>query len=102
VPEGRIEIAWDVKPDAPVRTLSLEWIERGGPPVTPPTRRGFGSTLLQRVLTAQAQAQIAMDFEREGLRFKMIAPLVENRPAPHHDVADGPLPGSRSHKIPTA
>jgi two-component sensor histidine kinase len=81
VPEGWIEIAWDVEPDAEARKLSFEWIERGGPPVSPPTRRGFGSTLLQRVLTAQAQAEIAMEFEREGLRFRMVAPLVEKRPA---------------------
>jgi two-component sensor histidine kinase len=84
VPEGRVEIAWDVKPDADVRKLCLEWIERGGPPVTPPKRRGFGSTLLQRVLTAQAQAEIAIDFEPQGLRFKMVAPLVLHRQVPRY------------------
>jgi two-component sensor histidine kinase len=82
VPQGRVEVSWSVDAEHGPRKLHVEWIERGGPPVTPPTRRGFGSTLLQRVLTAQAQAEIAMDFDPQGLRFRMIAPLVEHRQVP--------------------
>jgi two-component sensor histidine kinase len=84
VAEGQVEVAWDVQPEDSVRKLSLEWIERGGPPVTPPTRRGFGSTLLQRVLAAQAQAEIAIDYAPQGLRFSMRAPLIEQRQVPQY------------------
>ena len=84
VPDGRVEVAWDVKALEDGRKLHLEWIERDGPPVAEPKRRGFGSTLLQRVLTAQVQAQIDIDYRPTGLRFTMDAPLIEQRHVPHY------------------
>ena len=38
--------------------LHFAWRESGGPPVEPPSRQGFGSRLLQRVLTTQVQAEV--------------------------------------------
>jgi PAS domain S-box-containing protein len=73
---GRVEVMWDIASgEDGERRLELEWLERGGPPVEPPTRQGFGSRLLQRVLTTQLEANITVDFEAEGLRLRMIAPL---------------------------
>ena len=40
-------VRWDAAPDEGVRIV---WQEIGGPPVTPPARSGFGSTLLGRAL----------------------------------------------------
>jgi len=77
-------VAWEVESHESGRKLHLEWIERDGPPVAEPTRRGFGSTLLQRVLTAQVQAQIDIDYQPTGLRFTMDAPLVEHRHVPQY------------------
>jgi two-component system CheB/CheR fusion protein len=74
---GRIEIAWDVVPGPEGPRLTFAWTEHGGPRVSPPQRQGFGSRLLQRVLTTQLQAQVTIDFEPEGLRFRMDAPLPE-------------------------
>src|SRR4029453_8619367 len=42
-PKGRIAIAWETA-DA---RLNIDWAEIGGPPVAPPTRRGFGTKLLE-------------------------------------------------------
>ena len=84
VPEGRVHVAWDLIDDAGTRTLCLEWTERGGPHVAIPTRKGFGSTLLQRVLTTQCNAEVRFDFHRDGLRFKMEAPLVTERLVPEY------------------
>lgn len=56
VPGGRVELEWSVQGG----TLSLCWCERGGPPAQAPTRRGFGSALIERSLRAEggtAQAQ---------------------------------------------
>jgi two-component sensor histidine kinase len=72
---GTIEIAWEVVEAASGKRLRFVWIERGGPPVAPPTRQGFGSRLLQRVLTTQLQAEVKIDFAAEGLRFSMELPL---------------------------
>ena len=55
--------------------LNLSWTERGGPPVAPPQRQGFGSRLLQRVLATQLQAEVHMDFAPEGLRFSIVMPV---------------------------
>jgi two-component sensor histidine kinase len=42
-PEGRVELRWQAQDGQ----LSLNWRESGGPPVVAPSRRGFGSRLLQ-------------------------------------------------------
>jgi two-component sensor histidine kinase/CheY-like chemotaxis protein len=76
---GRVDVTWDVTVNSNSRTLSLDWIERGGPPVTPPTRNGFGTTLLHRVLRTQCSAELDVRFEPTGLHFGMRAPLVEHR-----------------------
>ncbi|HEX2555824.1 MAG TPA: CheR family methyltransferase [Microvirga sp.] len=72
---GRVEVRWALKgePDRPM--LHFAWTETGGPPVRAPTRQGFGSRLLQRVLATQLQAEVHMDFAPEGLRFSMIMPV---------------------------
>ena len=64
--------------------LCLEWTERGGPAVEPPSRRGFGFTLLERVLPAQCKAEVALDFGPVGLTFRITAPLIEERLVPSY------------------
>jgi two-component sensor histidine kinase len=84
VPEGRVEVAWDLKQMDGRRTLHLEWTERDGPPVQTPQQRGFGSTLLDRVLAMQANAKVQITFDAEGLTFRMEAPLIEHRLVPEY------------------
>lgn len=43
---GHVDIGWSVARDGAEATLTLQWRERGGPPATAPTRRGFGSRLI--------------------------------------------------------
>ena len=90
-PRGRIAVAWSVSQgaergpgEAPDRRLHLDWTESGGPPAAEPTRRGFGSNLLQRVLTVQCGADIRFDFRPSGLHFHMEAPLVGRRLVPSY------------------
>ncbi len=75
-------MTWDVVHDDGIRSLHLEWIERDGPPVERPTMTGFGSVMLQRVLTNQCNAKIRFEFKETGLRFAMEAPLIERRLVP--------------------
>jgi PAS domain S-box-containing protein len=49
---------------------ALEWRERGGPPVEPSNRRGFGSRLLQAALRQQG-GKVEPDFPPEGFRARM-------------------------------
>jgi two-component sensor histidine kinase len=55
--------------------LHMTWIERGGPPVRKPERQGFGSRLLQRVLAAQLQAKVEMNYEEAGIRVAIEMPV---------------------------
>lgn len=82
VPAGRIDVSWNVAHGPGGRRLDLTWTESGGPPVAAPARRGFGSTLLQRVLAQQCDAVVTIDYDVTGLRFRMEAPLPEDRLVP--------------------
>ena len=64
-------ITWALEPGGPAGTLHFTWVESGGPPVAPPKRQGFGSRLLQRVLTAQVRAEVSMDYPPEGFTLTM-------------------------------
>lgn len=66
-PGGRIRVAWDFAPDSAAARLDLTWTESGGPPVKPPTDRGFGSRLIERGLAAELSGSAAIDFNPEGV-----------------------------------
>lgn len=75
VPQGSVEVVWSTDESKIGRVLKLRWAERNGPPVEKPTRTGFGSKLIQQVLTRQCNASFHLNFEREGLCFIMELPL---------------------------
>jgi two-component sensor histidine kinase len=81
-PAGRLVVKWDIIQENGARKLSLEWSESGGPPTQEPARQGFGSTLLQRVLSVQCNAAVEFEIGKAGLRFRMVAPLIEQRLVP--------------------
>ena len=72
---GKVEVTWSVTIDATRRTLAFDWIESGGPPVGEPTRKGFGTRLLEFVLPGQIQAKTRIVYGREGLRMHCVVPL---------------------------
>lgn len=64
--DGRVDFRWRVEAGTAPR-LVLHWCERGGPPVTPPERRGFGTRMLERALAGDLKADVRLDFAPEGL-----------------------------------
>jgi PAS domain S-box-containing protein len=77
VPAGRVTIEWsqsEPRPDG-TRELVWRWREAGGPPVTPPTRRGFGSFLIQRVLASDFGGDVQIDYSPTGLECVLTASL---------------------------
>ncbi len=68
---GRVTISWSVVGDQ----LAVEWREEGGPPVTPPARRGFGSRLIERGLAGELGGKVTLYFEERGVRCTIEAPL---------------------------
>ena len=84
VPAGSVQIRWDVVESNAGRRLHLEWRECGGPPVNEPQHQGFGTTLLERVLPMQRNAEVKVHYDTKGSRFQMNAPLVERRLVPDY------------------
>lgn len=82
LPSGRVTVSWSVDQRDAERVLELRWTESGGPLVKAPERKGFGSTLLQRVLAQQCNADVDITYEAEGLHFRMVAPLPGDRLVP--------------------
>jgi two-component sensor histidine kinase len=70
-PGGRIEVRWT----SDAERLNLSWRESGGPPVTPPTRRGFGTRLLATSLAREFGEGSRLEYAPEGVRFDLSAPL---------------------------
>jgi two-component sensor histidine kinase len=85
VPDGYVEVRWDIVDEGDGRKLRLEWTERGGPASREPQQQGFGSTLLRKVLPMQINADVQMNLEADGLTFRMLAPLVESRLVPSYE-----------------
>jgi PAS domain S-box-containing protein len=73
---GRVRIRWETTPDDAPK-LRLCWTERGGPPVAQPSRRGFGARLVTRSLAQDLGGTARLDFEPEGVRCVVEAPLAE-------------------------
>jgi PAS domain S-box-containing protein len=74
VPEGRVSIWWE-RTDTPP-SLALHWREEGGPPVAPPTRRGFGTRLIERTLAADLSGEVQLSYRPEGVVCVIKAPLI--------------------------
>jgi PAS domain S-box-containing protein len=62
--DGRVEIAWSRTADG---RLSLRWIESDGPPVTPPTHRGFGTRIMENIIAGQLRGEVRFDWRDHGL-----------------------------------
>lgn len=67
VPDGRVEIRWTREGATKV---SLVWLERDGPSVSPPTRSGFGDRLLRNVMSAWCDTPVRLEFESAGVQWE--------------------------------
>ncbi|MGE0255009.1 MAG: PAS domain S-box protein [Alphaproteobacteria bacterium] len=74
VPGGRVTLSWTVDVVDKAQRLRMEWMESGGPPVTAPTRQGFGTRLINRTLGAGG-GTVALDFAPTGVRWRIDVPL---------------------------
>jgi len=69
VPAGTVAIEWQpAKADGATR---LAWREQNGPPVKPPSRRGFGHTVLERMATSLG-SDVSLEFLPEGVRWSLV------------------------------
>ncbi len=71
-PIGRVEIKWTI--DDEKQRLCLTWTERGGPLVTPPMRRSFGTRMMES-LGQQLNGRVQLSYEPSGFVYSLDVPL---------------------------
>lgn len=76
---GRVTLEWDVIADTPKPRLRLIWTEIGGPLVTAPVQRGFGSRLIERSARDQLGGEATVDFLPKGVVCTVTCALDETR-----------------------
>ncbi len=69
-PEGQVDLRWQTGDGK----IALSWRETGGPAVATPSRRGFGSALIEDAI---AGGEARLEFAPEGVRYSLAAPLKE-------------------------
>jgi two-component sensor histidine kinase len=77
VPAGRIEIAWQV--DAKNQRLHLTWTEKDGPVVDAPTRKSFGTRLME-TLGKQLNGEVELAYAPTGFIYALDVPLGSLKP----------------------
>ncbi|MDM6802362.1 HWE histidine kinase domain-containing protein, partial [Escherichia coli] len=72
---GRLQVRWSVREAHGGKNLVLIWREMGGPPVSEPRHRGFGTKLIERMIGNSDGAGFAFDFKPTGLEFSLTLPI---------------------------
>ncbi len=72
---GNLSVTWRVEHDQAAPGVVLEWRERGGPKIAPPTREGFGTVLVQRAASYELKGAAELDYSAEGLICTIRFPL---------------------------
>ena len=68
---GHVAITWDLDVEG---NLLLNWNEIGGAPVDVPTKRGFGSTIIHRMVPHELGGKATIDYAPDGLRARFVFP----------------------------
>jgi two-component sensor histidine kinase/CHASE1-domain containing sensor protein len=78
--DGTITLDWRIERSGKEPMLELRWIELGGPPVSVPENRGFGSMLIERSIAYELDGQASLDYRHEGVVCIISVPLRTARP----------------------
>jgi chemotaxis family two-component system sensor kinase Cph1 len=68
---GSVKVDWYIGDDG---SMGLSWSESGGPTVEPPTRRGFGTSLIERALALETGGRATIHYKKEGVVCEIILP----------------------------
>jgi two-component sensor histidine kinase len=74
-PDGRVHISWSTPEALTGQRLVMRWEEQGGPLVVAPTRKGFGSRLIQEGLARELNGEVRLIYEPGGLVCTIDVPL---------------------------
>jgi PAS domain S-box-containing protein len=68
--KGHVDVRWGTSSD----TFTLSWTERDGPPVSPPKRLGFGSTVIASMAKTTVGGEVQLDYAHSGLVWRLTCP----------------------------
>ncbi|MGY3342686.1 MULTISPECIES: HWE histidine kinase domain-containing protein [unclassified Bradyrhizobium] len=68
---GQVEVVWTLDRSS---SLVIEWKESGGPPVQPPSRRGFGTTIIERSVPFDLKGDAEIRFDLLGVQARFVIP----------------------------
>ena len=90
---GHVDVSWR---RTETGSLLFEWQERGGPPVMPPTRRGFGTTIIDRSVPYDLGGRSHVDYAPTGVRasFEIPARHISETVGPQHQPLRYPRPSA--------
>jgi two-component sensor histidine kinase len=70
VDAGCVDVGWRLDSDI----FAMSWTERKGPPVSPPKRRGFGSTVVDSMVKQTVNGEVHLDFIPSGVVWNLTCP----------------------------
>jgi PAS domain S-box-containing protein len=91
-PSGKVSIEWEYQFAAGVlASLLLKWEEHNGPPVLPPSRKGFGHFVIERMVTQSLNAKVKIEFLPQGLVWILDVPIDMLENEPEFDSGERPI-----------
>ena len=80
---GGVRVSWTLeRGGAQPPQLKISWTERGGPPVVPPAREGFGRRVIERMVAQKLGGTVDLVFDVQGVSWTLRAPLTQFTEAP--------------------
>ncbi len=67
---GQVNISWGIEDD----TFTMHWIERGGPLVSPPKRRGFGTVVIETMAKRSVGGSVDLEYASPGMTWRLTCP----------------------------
>jgi two-component sensor histidine kinase/two-component SAPR family response regulator len=105
IPEGRLNVSWTLTPDK----LVVDWREIGGPASSAPTRRGFGSKVIDASIKNQLGGEISYDWSSGNLHCHLrvpaghfAPPAALSRHAEEEDEEDEAVEAPRTRELPAS
>jgi two-component sensor histidine kinase len=76
--EGHVSVTWRRAEGRDGEQLHMDWTETAGPRVEKPSRRGFGTLLVERLATNDLHGSASIDYDSIGLRCTLTLPWSAN------------------------
>jgi two-component sensor histidine kinase len=73
--EGWIDIGWKIDSSGAESVFSISWTERNGPPIVAPSHRGFGTTVVTKMVEMSLDGETVLDYTSTGLIWRLACPL---------------------------